>query len=429
MLQTQFTISIKHLKSILTTILFVAFSIVYSNAQLSNNLIYDANKSQVFGSENLLITHKLIYGYFDKILPHKINSETNFKQKSLGISYRFAKLLLLDFQIDYLFALTQHEVYGHGSRMREFKFRNISYQLNLFPPYGRGGGLARGTPSFYLSKSQSLAIDFSGNEGNLILSNNYEDRMVLSGDIHYRQALQFLISRNTPLLYSSVTHLFGVDGDIHDYVNGINSGTNKYSEKKLFLQNLVVLLNPMQYYSAWAIGKSYLLDGKSKLSRIPMINFGNKNSGSIKSLPSLNFNLTPFGSEFILNNYLKKKNRLLKMQFRLGDPTFHNFYGGSLKLYNLIDNSRIQVHVRADSWFQPEFELGGESAQLEEVSEGIGFLGDVSFTVTPFKNTKNLGFYGSIGYKTNGYVMGEQLKDGAIIRFGLSFKNIEKWLR
>ena len=391
-----------------------------TKGQMPNYLIYDQNQSQQFGSENIITTHNLLYNFSDSLIPHKLWNEDKFGHKVGGVGYRAIKLGLLDFQIDWFLTLIQHEVFGHGSRYREFGYSNISYELNLFYPYGQANGRANfSNPYQYLSTEEQIsARNVAGSESNNLLASNLEERMLVNNQIHYRQGLLYLISKNDLLLYLSTTFIeIDNGGDMESYISNINPSTpfgdGPYTSEKLFKQSLISLLNPMQVYSAWAIGKNYLLDGNSKLPKIPTIKIK-----EIGYLPAFNYNLTPFGSEYILNQYFVKGNRLLTIKARLGDNTFHSFYGGGIKIANLIDKQKIKLNINIEAWHQPSFQLGGEN--IKNIDEGIGVLANTSVSYFPFIKLNKIGIYTLLGYKTEGYVMGEQLDNGLLLRFGFS---------
>ena len=322
------------MKKTISTILYLFFVSTFTFSQSPYNLIYDTNQSQYFGAENIATFHSFIYRGFDKFIPHRLSDEKTFLKKTVGIGYRFAKLSLVDFQIDFLLALTQHEVFGHGSRMRELGYIDIHYNLSPLPPFGRGGSYASADYpiDFIGTKYQRMAISFSGNEGNLVLSENLEERMLMKNNIHYREALLFWTSRNNLLAYSISTLFLNDEGDILSYIKILNPGNEiKYDDKKLFLHNLTAVLNPIQLYSVWTMTNTYLLKGESRLEKFPTFKIK-----EYQYVPSINFNLTPFGSEFLINQYLIKNNRLLRAQIRIGENTFNNFYGGGIKCINLI---------------------------------------------------------------------------------------------
>lgn len=387
-------------------------------AQTPNYFLYDDYSSSSFGGENLISIHELVYSGLDSLIPPQLWDEKTIDKKIGGVGYRLLKFVLLDLQIDFLAALTQHEAFGHGSRMRASNHEEIAVFLSLFAPYGESRGFAQGRlkSGYSMTNIQSIMIAAGGNEGNLVLSKSMEERMLLQGKIKYHQGLLYLIARNNLLHYVGTTHLFDREsGDIFDYITRINTGIeDSYNSKKLFMQNLIALANPIQIYSMWALGKKYILDGQTEMNNIPFFEIKN-----IQYLPAFNYNLTPFGSEFILNQYLVKDNKLLLLQARLGDNTFHSFYGAGIRALNIIDQPKFLLNAEAHFWSQPEFEIGvfGGTKTFEE---GLGGMATCSFSWFPAERAKKIGVFGLLGYKTGGYIMGEKLDEGLIMRIGLA---------
>ncbi len=102
----------------------------------------DGRKSTQIGAENLIAFQYGTSSMLDRYLKPRWFEEDKKSRKAIGIFYRLSKTVLLDNVIDHLAILTQHEVFGHGSRYREFGYKNNSYSLSLFPPYGNGNGYA-----------------------------------------------------------------------------------------------------------------------------------------------------------------------------------------------------------------------------------------------------------------------------------------------
>jgi hypothetical protein len=70
--------------------------------------------------------------------------------------------------------------------------------------------------------------------------------------------------------------------------------------------------------------------------------------GNFEYLPSLRIGLTPYGTEFIQENYLKKGNQLHIVTLRLGEPTFHRFWRIGWECCNLMDRKNISLDSRLD---------------------------------------------------------------------------------
>jgi len=403
----------------------IAFSINV-DGQSYSQIIFENHQSQYFGATNLCTLHHALYSFEGRYLPDTILRRNNFLKKTANFSYRLTKLLLLDAQIDGIIALSQHEVFGHGARYREFGFENNSFTLNLYPPFGNAHGSAmRGQlkPGYkWPTYQENISVNTSGVEAEMLLAKNLTDEILLDDTLHYRQGLLFLISQNNGLLYLWSTRFtkpenIKAGNDMANYISGINylyvePGEKRYDIKKLSGQSLVSLANPVQAFSVFAVIYSYLIKGKQTI-RVPMIPMG-----KVRYLPAFNFSLTPFGSQFHFVNYLRYKQMLFRGDFSIGDPTFKNYYGISVSGFNLVNNRWITLNGHADFWNQPELEL--DDYTKPQTGNKPGGACKISLTVRPLKLRGKLGIFLETGYKSKGYMMGEPLAASFILRYGIS---------
>lgn len=395
--------------------------------QSYSRITFDKQQSQYFGAYNLITLHHALYSFEDKHIRDTLFKENNFLKKAAGISYRIAKLILLDVQGDGFIALAQHEVFGHGARFREFGFEKNSFNLNLYPPYGDGSGYARyGTLKEdwkYPTIQEDMAVNIGGVDGEMLLANNLSSQILLDDTLHYRQGLLYLIAQNNQLLYLWSTRYtkpenISPGNDMANYVNVMNylyshSIDNIYDIKKLYNQSFISFVNPFQIYSAFSILYTYEIKGQKQLKKIPMIKFGN-----VRYLPALNYSLTPFGSQYHFVNYIRYKSMLFSGDFNLGDNTFNNFYGTSIEGYNIVDKKRITLNFHLDVWNQPELELDNYNITTKANKTGEAFK--VDLMIRPYNRQNKLGIFIQTGYKTKGYIMGEPLAKSFILRYGLS---------
>jgi hypothetical protein len=414
------------LKSYLIVTLGMTISI-NSTGQSYSQIIFDKQQTQYFGAYNLITLHKALYSFEDKHIRDTLFRENNFLKKTAGFSYRMAKLLLLDAQMDGFMALSQHEVFGHGARFKEFGFEENSFNLNLYPPFGNGSGFAKyGTLNvgFKIPTTQEyMAINIGGVEAEMLLANNIASRILLDNTLHYRQGLLYVITQNNLLLYLWNTRYskpenISPGNDIVNYINRINflyphSADKIYDVEKLSNQSLISLVNPFQIYSAYSILYTYGIKGQKQLKQIPMIKFGN-----VRYLPALNYSLTPFGSQYHFINYFRYKTMLFSGDFNLGDNMFNNFYGLSIKGYNIINKKIMTLNFHLDIWNQPDLEL--EKYSTPNSTNKIGEAFKMDLMLRPFDRKNKLGLFVQTGYKTKGYILGEPLAESFILRYGLS---------
>jgi hypothetical protein len=420
---------IRHISIFLACLIVIIWP-VFTKAQSYNSIVFDQHQSEVFGANNMISLHHALYTLQDKLIPDTLYKENNWYKKTGGFFYRMSRLWLFDAQIDYLTALAQHEVFGHGSCFRQLGYGENSFHINLFFPYGDGSGFARtGTlkKGYKITPYEQLAVVYSGNEGNQVLANQLTANMLIDGSIHYRQATLFLISNNNLPAYIWRTRLkdpsssFASD-DISNYIFDINyichgyfGDKSLYNIKSLSEQCLISLLNPIQAYSAYTVLVKYGIQGKKKLKQIPMIPLG-----KVKYLPAFNFSLTPFGAQYHMVNYFKLKQRLLVADIAYGKPKYANFYGINLSAYQLLQKPWIDLNVFADIWYQPELEL--EEYILPVPEQKFGGSVSAAVYLNPLKAARKIGLYLQLGYKTKGYLQGETLDHSLILRYGLNMK-------
>ncbi len=329
--------------------------------------------------------------------------------------------------MDGFIALSQHEVFGHGARFREFEYEKNSFNLNLYPPFGNGSGFSQyGTlKKGYKSPTtqEYMAINIGGVDGEMLLANNIASQTLLDDTLHYRQGLLYVITQNNLLLYLWHTRYTKPENilpgnDMINYMNGINyfypHTTDKtYDIKKLSNQSLISFANPLQIYSAFSILYTYGIKGQKPLKKIPMIKFG-----TLRYLPAFNYSLTPFGSQYHFINYIRYRSMLFSGDFNMGDNTFNKFFGLSIKGYNIVNKKRITFNLHLDVWNQPELEL--EKYSLEKLENKIGEAIKMDLMLRPLNRQNKLGLFVQTGYKTKGYLMGETLAESFILRYGIS---------
>jgi hypothetical protein len=395
-------------------------------AQDSYTFMVDKGFSSPVGAENLLSVHQLTYTLENGLLKTSWWDETGVVGKSLGISYRLGKTVLVDNIIDEFTVLVQHEVYGHGARAREYELSNIKYSLTPFPPYGRGDG----STAFNYADDQPSSIDgdlsmtIAGVESNSILSRRLAFRWLQRGKINYRETILYTMSSNdlTEYLWQtklSKTHVEGNDMLAYEMQVNQREGFLDPSEYKLRVndlakQALIIGLDPFQYFSLYALFKSYLYSGEESFE-FPMIELGR-----FKYLPSFRMGLTPFGSEIFLDNLLVRSDKVVDVYFRYGIPTFHRFWGLGFYGMNLFKATRFSFDAGVDLWNQPAINING--IDIWEMRSSLGGAISCRVLAKLVESFAAISVVGEMKAKTTGYLPGEPLRDALVLRAGLNFK-------
>jgi len=394
-------------------------------AQVQYSLLIDRSFSQIVGAENVLSLHKGIYTLENKLLKTRWFDEETFGKKALGISYRLGKTIFLDNVIDYVAIVGLHEIFGHGSRLREVNAEDIRYQVNPPPPYGRGGGSTYGRypPHRIITIDENLAMVIGGTQATTILSNSLRYRWLTRGKICYRESLLYFGAINDLTGYVLRTKSRGRSSPGNDVVNYIdlvnerhgyvNEEDYRYTVDDLAKQVWINAVNPFQYYSLYTYFITYVWNGKGAFP-VPMID-----AWGMKYLPSFRMGITPFGSEFYFENFVVHGESVLGFYVRLGEPTFSHTWGVGFQGMNLVTNEIFSLSATVDIWNQPPLVLA-DGINMKKTHSGLG--GAISATgILHIGNILSpVSFLLQVGYKTSGFLLGETLQQGLILRAGLS---------
>ena len=404
-------------------------------AQAPYNLILDYPLSSKALSEDLVTAHKLTYTVENKYLKPKLFDESNTFRKLSGMAYRFGKTVFVDIPIDHIILLVQHEVYGHGYRYREMGFVNNHYQIKLPPPYDCGGGMAyrgewKGEGVRNPTRHEEIIVSVGGMEANTILANTMISKWMAKGSMNYRETYLYVSNRNNITAYIQSTALCEQDddcepsrgNDVLSYLKHVNAENGFLFEKNYRLslddlkkQSLINLLDPFQFFALYTYFKTYLWDGGEE-NKFPMIPLW-----KVRYLPSFHLGLSPFGPEYYFDNYISTDNKWYSFYFRKGDNTFHDFWGLGINGNQIIDNRYLTFNPSLDLWQQPPIKTGG--TEINEIGGGLGFAASGTFLFKVVKGENPFSIYTQLGYKTAGFLPGEMIADGLILRLGLSFGN------
>ncbi|MEM6700934.1 MAG: hypothetical protein AAF599_21200, partial [Bacteroidota bacterium] len=353
------------MKIALTLILFL--TALTLSAQDRYYLIGDQYGSSIASAENLLTVHLALYSFQDRYIKNQYWEEDTWQKKSLGVGYRLGKTILLDVQMDWLVLLAQHEVFGHGYRARSTGTKENRYRFSLLFPYGSSSGAifyGRSNPNRFSGFDEGLVATLGGNEANAVLAKTLRDKWLLRGAMHYRELVLYSLTLNNHSLYAWSTKLFDRNeggNDMLNYIRLVNARFDYRTEAEYQLtfdemsnHSLLNFVNTYQLFALYAYFKGYLLNANESFD-LPMFRLKNT-----KYLPTLRVGMTPFGSEFILENHFLKDQNLLEISWRQGDGQLANFYGGGVK-WRKVFPKLLTTQIGVDFWNQPSMLLGGES--------------------------------------------------------------------
>lgn len=384
------------------------------------------------GAQNVLFAQRATVILEERLLPARLWDEGSLGRKAAGIGYRLGRLVLLDYPLDHLAFLVQHEVFGHGARFREFGWEQAGYQLVLPWPYGDGSGAAAFIPpAGGRTRDEVVAAALHGSHASEVLAARIRRNALLRGRLHVREATLYLRAGTDLMTYVRITSADAPAGnDVRAWLENLNRRAEaegigaRLDLANLKRQALLGLLDPALYAGLYAVLKTYLYDGDEAL-RFPMIPIGRAGY-----LPALRFGWSPFGSTLTLDNVLRLDGRVLRLYATRTDPTLYAAWGAGLEAAEIVRAGPASLDLRLDVWSQPALRLDPTDRHPDGSlrASGGGLGGAASATLFHSADAAlgwkgwQAGFVLEAGYKTVGFVAGERLEAGPILRLGISLR-------
>lgn len=329
-------------------------------------------------------------------------------QNGWMIAGRVGKWILEGVLADYLM-VAQHEVFGHGFRLRELHVPIHRYHVTPW-----GGAVYFGAARFnQLSLHEKIAIDVGGMEGNSILARRLQIDWLDSQKIDSREANLYIASALDQTNYVLSTRArdktFANNGhDVLAYINDVNRWHQKQvlSVKKLRKNILVDFFDPYLFYSAYSFGK-YVVNGE-QIWEYPMINIK-----EYQYLPALRGVLSPFGFEYQLTNYVKGPFNNYIVTLRAGNTNGKRSKALGIEMTNLFTSDLLFLDGKLDLLHQPKLFTVNALNNKNQFGGAASLIGR-------YKLWKQLEVVGQVGYKTNGFIQGEVLRHSPILRAGFN---------
>lgn len=388
---------------------------------------WDIDFSPYSGGEDILFVHRSIErieGYFLGKTP--ICFSTSAKDRF----WRLTELYLGWLPVNYLATVIQHEVFGHGYRIRDIgrgRAKVMGYGFGVPIPYGDGGGYTSYDVSNSLTTTEETAISMAGVESTAILAIQTKFKWLEGGKIDPRQSVLYLLSQHDLNLYIGTLNILDEDEDGHDikmYIQSLNyTYTNNFiSQGRLRSLSWINLGDPFTFYAIYSWFR-YIASGKE--THIPMIRIYDWGY-----LPNIRLGLTPFGPEFWIENFLVKDKRPIYFYIK-GGRHAKNRYGG-LGIYapKMWKNENCFVGFRFCGFWQPKLLLQEGRVPFEEINfsekpDKNNPLYPVSDQTTKilgwggsliFSFSKSSGFEVELGLKSSGFIPGYALRSAPTAR-------------
>jgi hypothetical protein len=390
-------------------------------------VVFDSYMSPAAGAEGLLTIQHLLASAEDRWLPLKIGAERSRPAFALGILYRTGKFFALDMPQDHFFLVVAHEYFGHGARFRELGDGRLRYGFDAPIPYGSGNAFTKFNGRFPVSPLADLNVSAAGIEAQHSLADAITERAVARGRIHYREAWLYFESRMAGMSYILSASPISAEGhDAADYLETFEKActapceplTRNYIQRRA----LLALADPMLYYAMYGVAVSYIGNG-STTGPMPLIPIG----GGIRVLPSLGYAMAPYGTEWTVRAAFQqeqraksKERRFTSVALRVGNTGASSTWGITTRMADVLRVWGLRIALGADVWRQPEL-LADKTSE----PQNLGASG-LATTVVPLPRLLQSrwidGIHVAAGYKSQGFVPGEQLSGGGFVRAGIALR-------
>ena len=374
--------------------------------------VADRHFTPVAGSAVVDLAGTLLGRAEDRLLPPRLFEEDSALRRSAGASYRFARLFAIDLPVEDWLRVVNHEVFGHGARLRERFDGPIRYTIGVPPPYGEGGG----STSFEFDRDPTaeelLAVTVGGMEANNVGASRVALRAIHHGETTHRDMLRYLLGR-----LDSVGYILGTDDELEEEGHDVSDFLRILGEvagsdlrpADLRQRAIVGLADPMLGYAVYGLAVSYLWRGRSTVA-VPTIRIG-----GARYLPALRFYLTPFGTEWAVDNTIARALATTRVSLRFGEAPGARSFGVAVHRTPAWTWRRTRIDADVHVWHQPRVLDDG----TVEESTGAAAYATASLPL----ETKWLRWASVVvqgGYKSRGFIEGEPLGGGMVVRGGLA---------
>jgi hypothetical protein len=366
-------------------------------------LLIDRTMSPGAGATVTIGVARLLAQGEDRFVPLRLFSDQGKLRRGTNAAYRFLKLGLFDEPQENWFRVANHEVFGHGGRLRELFDGHVSYELPAPPPYGRGGGATFFEFDRNPTVEEVLAVTVGGMEANYVMARDLAQDAMTEGQWNYRDARRYLYGEYDTIRYiRSVRPLEEQGHDVGDFIhiyNGVATsvGEKTISARALRRDVLASFANPLIAYSYYSTFISYVWQGRTT-APIPMIHFG-----ATRYLPMARFHLTSFGTELVVDNALVRNGRFMDVTVTSGQTVGARTWSIGLLGTRLASVRGWMIGAEGTVWHRPDW--------------GEQFAATTKRELTA-RGGQSLALVVQGGFKTDGFFAGDRLHEGAFVRVG-----------
>ena len=412
---------------IVALLVLAAPSAAYAQTALPYVVVFDSYMTPAAGAQDLVTAQHLLASAEDRWLPLKIGDERSRRGLALGIFYRSGKFLTLDLPQDHFLLVVAHEVFGHGARFRELGDGHLQYGFDAPIPYGSGNAFTRFNGTFPISPLADMNASAAGMEAQHSLADAIAERAVARGRIHYREGWLYFESRIAAVTYMRSASPTSPEG--HDAASFLETFEEACvtpcvptTRDQMQRRSLLALVDPLLYYSIYGLAVSYIGNGNTT-GPMPLVPLG----GGWRVMPSLGYTLAPYGTEWTVRAALQqeqrargRQRRITGVTVRVGDTGASSTWGVGVRTADVMQLWGLRIAVSAELWRQPDL-LADHTSDAQHM--GGSAVGTVILPLPRMLRSQwSDGIQISAGYKSQGFVPGEQLSGGPVVRAGIALR-------
>ena len=356
----------------------------------------------------------------DAHVPHRLFEEHGIARRGTNVAFRLLKLVALDAPQEHLLLVLNHEVFGHGARLRERFDGPITYRIGVPSPYGRGGGSTSFVFDRVPSAYEVMAVHTGGMEVDGVAAALTSHRAFSAQQMRPRDAVRYLAFELDTLSYVLSTDDDGEEPghDVADFLETYNrvavaAGAAPLRPRALRRQALVGFANPMLAYAAYGIGR-HLATGATDVA-VPALSIA-----GVRYLPMFRYRLAPYGTEWSLVNELGGRIRPTQIELRLGRAPHTTPWGVRVRQRELMSWRDWSLEASIEVWRQPRLALQADESLSASPRAGVQVRGRVERAFLPvWFSADRATIVVDLGVKSRGFVPGEPLRGGAVVRGGV----------
>ncbi len=388
-------------------------------------LVFERYMTPRAGAATLAAIQRELARAEDRVLPLSLTRRRGGLALLVDGLYRAGTFVALDVPQDHMLLVVGHEVFGHGARLRELGSGRLTYSFDAPRPYGPGGAETRFSGALPDTPLAFAAIETSGIEAQHVMADGIGDAALGRGRMHYREAWLYFENRVLAMDYITSTRPASPEGhDVADFLRTFREacappGCQPPSRSGVKRGSRLTLADPLLYYAVYGFAGAYVGRGRRSVG-LPMIRLGR----GIGYLPSLGYELRPYGTEYVVRNLLAmdrgpQERQFTRVTVRVGNTGAARTWGAGVRSWRWPWPAARGLPLSAsfELWRQPATLADRASAPLR-----TGALAAMTASV-PLRRVlraSSLMLVITAGYKSDGFVPGERLGPGVILRAGVS---------